>query len=230
MTFLLIMGGRSFLRDAMCSFFCSQMPEINTVLMESAGDVSNLTAEQRDDVGLVLLHIGDRDAGSPAVREDLDAIRAQLHSIAVVLLGDSADPSQAAMAMHAGARGYIPAFMSSEIVKHALPLIAEGGVFAPPFVYGNAELAPAWDEDVGFGSSPEADTVFPNSHELANFTEREVEVLKLLGAGLPNKVIAYRLSLKEGTVKVHMRNLMRKLKVSSRTQAALIATRHFVDS
>ena len=132
--------------------------------------------------------------------------------------------------MHAGARGYIPAFMSSEIVKHALPLIAEGGVFAPPFVYGNAELAPAWDEGVGFGSSPEEGPVYPNSHELANFTEREIEVLKLLGAGLPNKVIAYRLSLKEGTVKVHMRNVMRKLKVSSRTQAALIANRHFVDS
>jgi two-component system nitrate/nitrite response regulator NarL len=59
------------------------------------------------------------------------------------------------------------------------------------------------------------------------FTNREIEVLRLLAAGLPNKIIAYRLDLKEGTVKVHMRNLLKKLKVGSRTQAALFASRHF---
>ena len=63
--------------------------------------------------------------------------------------------------------------------------------------------------------------------ELAIFTGRELEVLRLLGSGLPNKLIAHRLSLKEGTVKVHMRNVMKKLKVRSRTQAALFASRHF---
>ena len=135
------------------------------------------------------------------------------------------------MAIHAGARGYIPAFMSSEIVKHALPLIAERRGVRSAFSSMATETRTCLGRRRGYRIEPgrgHGPTQY--SHELADFTEREIEVLKLLGAGLPNKVIAYQLSVKEGTVKVHMRNVCGKLKVSSRTQAALIATRHFVDS
>ena len=51
-------------------------------------------------------------------------------------------------------------------------------------------------------------------------TERELEVLKLLAAGLANRQIAARIVVTPGTVKVHVHNLMEKLGVRSRTQAA----------
>ena len=55
-------------------------------------------------------------------------------------------------------------------------------------------------------------------------TEREKEVLQLVAKGLSNKIIAQSLSVSEGTVKIHLSNIMSKLKVSSRTAAAVRAS------
>ena len=53
--------------------------------------------------------------------------------------------------------------------------------------------------------------------------ERETEVLRLLARGKANKQIAYELNMREGTVKVHIRNIMRKLKAKNRTEVAILA-------
>jgi DNA-binding NarL/FixJ family response regulator len=52
------------------------------------------------------------------------------------------------------------------------------------------------------------------------FTVRQTAVVKALRQGKPNKIIAYELKMKESTVKVHVRNIMRKLKAKNRTQVA----------
>jgi len=54
-------------------------------------------------------------------------------------------------------------------------------------------------------------------------TEREVEVLKLLGQGLPNSEIGNNLHISDNTVKTHVSNIFQKLNVNSRTQAAFLA-------
>jgi DNA-binding NarL/FixJ family response regulator len=56
-----------------------------------------------------------------------------------------------------------------------------------------------------------------------NFTPREQHVLELLTQGMPNKIIAYRLGMSQSTVKVHVHNILNKLKVSNRTAAAVTA-------
>ncbi len=63
---------------------------------------------------------------------------------------------------------------------------------------------------------------------LAGLSEREREVLALLVAGLPNKLIARRLQISEKTVKSHLTRIFRELDVTDRTQAALWAERHGV--
>ena len=55
---------------------------------------------------------------------------------------------------------------------------------------------------------------------------REREVLRLVAAGLPNKVIAFRLEISEKTVKAHLTNVFQRIGVSDRTQAALWAQRN----
>jgi ATP/maltotriose-dependent transcriptional regulator MalT len=55
-------------------------------------------------------------------------------------------------------------------------------------------------------------------------TEREIEVLQWMAAGLSNKEIAVRLVMSAGTVKVHMRNLFGKLHVNNRVKAVTVAT------
>ena len=58
------------------------------------------------------------------------------------------------------------------------------------------------------------------------FTQRQLEVLSLLGEGLPTKLICRRLDIAAGTVKVHIRFILRKLGVSSRLQAVVVAHRY----
>lgn len=235
--FLLVMGGRSFLRDAIYSFLCGQMPEEEIILLDSAEEFSSLTPEQARNLQLVLLYIGEQAANSFSVLKDLKQIKESVNGTPTILLGEHTEPSQAAAAIQAGARGYIPAALPSEIIKHVLPLVAHGGIFAPPFLYaglgtgtnnGTDSISNGVEQlgEVGASAPCPPDRNTGECEAMAIFTDREIEVLRLLGAGLPNKLIAHRLSLKEGTVKVHMRNVMRKLKVSSRTQAALFANRH----
>ncbi len=61
-------------------------------------------------------------------------------------------------------------------------------------------------------------------------TQRQAEVLALLVQGKPNKIISRELGLAQGTVKIHVTAILRKLKVSNRTQAALTASRLVVSS
>jgi DNA-binding NarL/FixJ family response regulator len=61
-------------------------------------------------------------------------------------------------------------------------------------------------------------------------TQRQAEVLALLVQGKPNKIISRELGLAQGTVKIHVTAILRKLKVSNRTQAALTASRFVVST
>ena len=54
------------------------------------------------------------------------------------------------------------------------------------------------------------------------FTERQAAVVEKLSQGKPNKIIAYELDMQESTVKVHIRNIMRKLKATNRTEVAFL--------
>lgn len=227
MSFLLIINGRSFVRDAIYSYFCHQMPDVEIILRERSDEVADLTPDQIACLELVLLHIGEHHADSHEIRMNLAQIRSSLNGAPTVLIGESADANQSAAAIRAGAKGYIPEALSSEIVRHALPLIAAGGIFAPPYIY--AEIGGRTDADCRSLPSGFSEPVAQWHGQFPNLTDRETEVLRLLAAGLPNKLIAHKLSLKEGTVKVHMRNLMKKLKVTSRTQAALVASHHLRD-
>ena len=71
-------------------------------------------------------------------------------------------------------------------------------------------------------ASPRAD------HLLPTLTPREMEILGYLAAGHSNKVIARHLELAESTIKVHVQNILRKLNLSSRVQAAVYAVQHKV--
>ena len=61
-----------------------------------------------------------------------------------------------------------------------------------------------------------------SSGRLIQFTARQLDVLERLKQGQPNKIIAYELGMCESTVKVHIRNIMKKLKATNRTQVAFL--------
>jgi DNA-binding NarL/FixJ family response regulator len=92
-----------------------------------------------------------------------------------------------------------------------------GGSFVPVRALVHALTgARDGDRDGGAGTA---------TSQAAGLTPREVDVLNLLREGKPNKIIAAQLDLKETTVKIHVRHIMKKLKATNRTEAALMAER-----
>ena len=120
-----------------------------------------------------------------------------------------------------GVRGYIPTESTTlELALEILRLIRAGGSFVPLGV-----LAPSATE-------PGATDMISDARQLpaAKFTTREKSVITLLKLGTSNKIIAYELQMSESTVKVHIRNIMRKMKVKNRTEVVsriLGVTREF---
>ncbi|HEY8339097.1 MAG TPA: response regulator transcription factor [Egibacteraceae bacterium] len=135
-------------------------------------------------------------------------IVAQDEDVRVVVLTSFTDDERVVPAVRAGAAGYLH--------KDATPAELERAVRAA--ARGEAPLSPRAAARV-----LQSMTAEPAGPDL---TPREREVLALLGEGLTNRLIARRLGVSEKTVKTHVGNVLAKLGVSDRTQAALWAVRH----
>ena len=118
--------------------------------------------------------------------------------------------------------GIITADCSIDMMIAALRFALAGGSFAPPALVRmqTAPQDPTHTPQALGDETPE----MTNQHE-TTFTPREIEVLHRLRQGLQNKIIAYELGISESTVKVHLRNVMKKLHASNRTQVAFMLRR-----
>jgi len=115
-------------------------------------------------------------------------------------------------AMRAGADGYLLKDMEPEDILVQVRTAIRGGVAISPEL--TELLARALREEPG-----------PVAPERAGLTPREQEILALLAAGLSNKLIARELDVAVGTVKVHVKNLLKKLGLRSRVEAAVWASK-----
>jgi DNA-binding NarL/FixJ family response regulator len=158
---------------------------------------------ERPDVVLMDLSMPELD-GVAATRQ----LSSAHPEIRVVVLTSFSDRERILDALDAGATGYL--------LKDAEPAELLAGVRAAS--RGESPLAPR-----------AASTVLRARTErraAGELSERELDVLALVGAGLPNKLIARRLDISEKTVKNHLTSIFRALDVDDRTQAALWAQRH----
>jgi len=134
-------------------------------------------------------------------------IRSAHEDVRVVVLTSFSDQRRILEALDAGAIGYL--------LKDAEPDELFRGVRAA--AAGEAPLAPKAAQALISARQGGAE---------ADLTQREEEVLGLIAAGLPNKLIARRLEISEKTVKAHLTNIYRRIGATTRTEAALWATEH----
>jgi DNA-binding NarL/FixJ family response regulator len=129
-------------------------------------------------------------------------------SIIVVADEDAAD--QVVAALDEGARGYVLTSATLSEVMAAIRLVRAGGVFVPA-----SSLMAARRPAAGTGAAKPT--------RGSALTPRQGAVLKALSHGKPNKILAYELGMAESTVKVHVRNIMRKFGATNRTHLAFLA-------
>ncbi|HEX2728186.1 MAG TPA: response regulator transcription factor, partial [Rubrobacteraceae bacterium] len=135
------------------------------------------------------------------------AIRREMPDAQVVALTSVIEDASVTGAVRAGAIGYLLKNTGSDELCRAIKAAAEGQVQLAP------EAAARLMREVSAPESPET------------LTARETDVLKLIARGMANKQIGRELYIGEKTVKTHVSNILTKLGVNSRTQAALYAAR-----
>jgi DNA-binding NarL/FixJ family response regulator len=142
-------------------------------------------------------------------------IKEHFPEIAVLVLTENLNDSYVIDAIHAGAGGYIfLKDMSPEGLLQSIHRVVEGGMQMKTEL-----LHTAVENLIQNGRK----TLAERTAEAAHLTEREVDVLRLMGNGDSNKIIAATLGITLDTTKKHVRNVIDKLQARSRTHAAIIA-------
>jgi DNA-binding NarL/FixJ family response regulator len=142
-------------------------------------------------------------------------IKDEFPDVAVLVLTENLNDTYVIDAIHAGAGGYLfLKDMTPELLLQSINRVVEGGTQMT-----TALLRSAVENLLQNGRK----TLAERTAEAAHLTEREVDVLRLLGNGESNKVIAATLGITMDTTKKHVRNVINKLQARSRTHAAIIA-------
>lgn len=162
-----------------------------------------LVVEKSPDV--LLLDIGMPGAGGIAT---IGEVIAACPLTRVLMLTVSESPDDLMQALKAGARGYVLKGVSSHGLVSAVRAVTAGEVFVTPALASTILYEMTHDEP---------------DDPLDKLTERERQVLQLLGEGLTNREIGERLFLAEKTIKHYMTSVLQKLHVRSRVEAALLA-------
>ena len=142
--------------------------------------------------------------------ESTRRIRARYDDVEVVALTSFGEEKRVKAAIEAGASGYLLKDADADEVAAAVRAAHRGELQLDPAVARSLVSS--------LGAAPSSDSA-------AQLTSRELDVLRLVGAGKPNKAIAAELDINERTARTHVSNILRKLGLNSRTQAALWAVR-----
>ena len=202
LTRVLVVDDQALIREGLVTML-GLVPGLEVVGAAADGEAAvALVAVQRPDVALMDLRMPRLD-GVEATRR----IRAQHPGTQVIVLTTYADDESIIGALQAGARGYLTKDAGVDEIRRAIETVAAGQALLDPAVQARlvARLAPPAPDDL---------------------TPREVDVLRLIAAGLSNQEIGARLFISEATVKTHINNLFSKTGVRDRAQAVAYAYRH----
>lgn len=207
MSKILIADDHPMVRDALRSAV-SYACQADHILEAGSLDEASRLLDGNDDVDLVLL-----DLNMPGMNglAGVVSLRTQFPAAPVVVVSAHEDPKLMREAIRCGVSGFIPKSTPRSGIAAALRHVMEGGVYLPPDC-----------EEESVEEDTEAAEI---ARRLASLTPQQLRVLELLGTGKLNKEIAFELTIAETTVKAHVSAILQKLKVYSRTQAVVFASR-----
>ena len=206
---VLIVDDHEVVRRGLLAFLDSE-PDIEVMGQAGGGaQALELLASMESD-GLPDVVVMDLQMAPIDGIESTRQIRALYNDIEVVALTSFAEEERVHAALEAGASGYMLKDSDADDVAAAVRAAHRGELRLEPMI-ARRLMASLREERA--------------DDPTAELTARELEVLRLVAAGKPNKQIATELSISERTARTHVSRILRKLRLSSRTQAALWAVR-----
>jgi len=208
---VLIVDDQAIVREGIKSMLA--MEGDMAVVGEAANGLEALQRVATDPPDVVLMDVRMPEMDGLTALARLKAL-APRTSVLMMTLYD--DPDYLLRAVASGAAGYLLKDSSRDELLRALRITAEGGATIAP------SLLPALLQRL---SSPGSAVTAPSCELEGLLSERERQVLALIAEGLTNQEIAERLVVSPTTIKTHVQNILQKLDVSDRTQAAVYAVR-----
>jgi DNA-binding NarL/FixJ family response regulator len=167
--------------------------------------LANIAEEGPPDAVVLDLNLPDAEGV-----EGVLALRRQAADVPITVISADIEPALVSAAIGAGARGYIGKLLPRAKMVEAFSRMWAGETVVPD----------------GFDNPCEqADEAAMLARSFATLTPQQMNILRLICQGRPNKLISYELSIAEATVKTHIAAIMAKINVRNRTQAALLASK-----
>jgi two-component system nitrate/nitrite response regulator NarL len=216
---ILLVAPRSIFRDALVRILC----ELDDSMVTAGSSVAEISLDQvpRDQPVLLLIELGsDRSA----LFGEIELFKKNVPTGHIALLADREElvDEEIIEAFQAGAHAYFVKPNCENFIK-CLELVALGEIILPPqlvsFVLRNQQMPSTTSSPTPLGDP----TSEVDDHSFPKLSLRETCILRCLISGDSNKVIARNYSIAEATVKVHVKAILRKIRVRNRTQAAIWA-------
>ena len=203
---VVVIDNRQLARECFTKSLLAHNPSVAVTSFATTEDWRRASARIGEQ-SIILLNVGNRRITEVGVASEIARVVNEAQPTPVVVISDSEELPQIVKALECGAKGYIPTTVSISVAAEAIELALAGGIFVP------ASSVMAMRTVINSG--PVADRPMAGL-----FTARQIAVVEALRRGKANKIIAYELNLRESTVKVHIRNIMKKLKATNRTEVA----------
>ncbi len=210
---VLIADDHGLVRDGL-KLALSGLPDLDQTHEAASADEVRVQLAAHPDINLIIL-----DLQMPGVN-DLDLLTSLCNTypdIPVVVLSATEQRHTMQRAIEYGAAGFIPKCCANNVLVSALGLVLSGGVYIPAEMFGDTG-----DYRIPDGEGTGTDGhLTPGTARHGGFTDRQIDVIRLLVDGHTNKTIARELGLSEHTVKIHLSAIFKALGVSNRTEAAI---------
>lgn len=209
---ILLVEDQKLMRIGIKSLFCDY-PDLEIIGEASSGKEA-VEKSKLIKPDIVLMDIGLPDiSGVEATKQILE----HNNNVRVIVLTSHTSEEEVTAALQAGASAYVIKDIATDFLMNVIKMIKAGAMWLDPHIV-------PFIRDKNCGAIPSRQlsrTVFKERH--SNLTQREYEVLKLIVDGQSNSDIAKTLTISEHTAKAHVCNIIQKLVVDDRTQAAVKA-------
>lgn len=201
----LVADDHDLFRDGLKALLKDKYPQAEFFDARTFDEIEQTLAEHGD-LSVIFLDLNMPGMGEERIR----LLKEARPDLPIIVISGKEQPAEMQRILKMGASGYIPKSVSADITLSAIQLVLSGGTYIPASAVGQRKSN---------------DRI--SQANVTLLTPRQQDILSLLARGLSNAQIAYELKISEGTVRIHVSNVLRTLNVTNRSQAAVAALRYF---